>query len=547
MLLRLSLRLSPWILGCVVGTGAAALGFDAVPGPVVLGAPLDLAIPVRVGRGEAVDAGCVRAEVQIGERAVDPADLAIAVEPAPGGAKLRLRSRTAVSEPLVTVQAAIDCGVPVNHRFVVLADPPRSDGDARSAPPAAGAVRADPQRTPGDERSTEASPAGGAARAAGAASAPSRSLEAVASPRADGPAPKAHAGRERVSTAFAVPDAGHEAPPGAARVQTQSQTHERPPEQSGRTVAASVGAGGDASPPDPSARASQQRLQALESEVEDLRSRNLALQQTIDRLRRGTGADHGARLEAATWLPIAALALLSTWLGVRWHAARRGRRQAIGHGSSRTPDAAPAARASEAATKRRDEVWSAGDAAASAARDAALSAGEFAIDDLIDLDQQVDFFVVLGEEDAARAMLDGQLDAPAGASPLAWLRLLGLLHRRADRDAYRRLGERFTARFGVEPPPWERGPESGRGLAGNTPLIEELQLAWPKPAAALRLLESVLRRRPGTPWLDLPALRDALLLYAVARDLRRRDETETPQVDLWLPLPAPAAADPSRR
>ncbi|MBN8511371.1 MAG: hypothetical protein J0L57_22510 [Burkholderiales bacterium] len=55
-------------LGLVLAAPAGAIGFGAVPGSVGWGRPLDVVVPLRLEAGEAVPAGCLRAEVVAGER-----------------------------------------------------------------------------------------------------------------------------------------------------------------------------------------------------------------------------------------------------------------------------------------------------------------------------------------------------------------------------------------------------------------------------------------------------------------------------------------------
>ena len=89
---------------------------------------------------------------------------------------------------------------------------------------------------------------------------------------------------------------------------------------------------------------------------------------------------------------------------------------------------------------------------------------ELSVEELIDLEQQADFFVVLGQEDAAIDLLMGHVRSSGGASPLPYLKLLEIYRRRGDQDAYERVRERFNRRFSAYAPDWNSDLVEGRTL-----------------------------------------------------------------------------------
>ena len=67
--------------------------------------------------------------------------------------------------------------------------------------------------------------------------------------------------------------------------------------------------------------------------------------------------------------------------------------------------------------------------------------------------------------------------------------------------------------------------------------MQELQSRWPEPLDAMAVLEAMLfRKNSGHELFDLPAYKDVLLLYAVARDLWQQGGSLLPAVDVLLPL-----------
>ena len=158
------------------------------------------------------------------------------------------------------------------------------------------------------------------------------------------------------------------------------------------------------------------------------------------------------------------------------------------------------------------------------------------VDELIDLEQQAEFFLVLGEEDAAVDLLMSHLRSTGGTSPLPYLKLLEIYRRRGDRDAYERMRGRFNQRFNAVAPDWDADPEQGRELQDYPAVLGALQAAWPQPLDAMAELENLLFRKRSGELFELPAYRDVLTLYSVARDLHRQLDRRPTDVDVLLPL-----------
>src|SRR5205814_1379472 len=136
---------------------------------------------------------------------------------------------------------------------------------------------------------------------------------------------------------------------------------------------------------------------------------------------------------------------------------------------------------------------------------------ELSADELIDLEQQADFFVALGQEDAAIDLLMGHVRSSGGTSPMPYMKLLEIYRRRSDGDAYERIRERFDRRFNARAPAWESDPRKARALESYPAIVERLTAAWPTPTQAIDLLQSLLFRRDSSDeTFELPAY-DALL------------------------------------
>ncbi len=161
---------------------------------------------------------------------------------------------------------------------------------------------------------------------------------------------------------------------------------------------------------------------------------------------------------------------------------------------------------------------------------------DVSIDELIDLEQQAEFFVVLGQDEAAIDLLVQHLRDTGGGSPLPYLKLLEIQHRRGDRDAYERTRARFNHRFNAYAPEWGQDMRAGRSLEDYAGVLPRLKQVWPRPLDAMAELEVLLFRRSRGELFDLPAYREVLFLYALARDLLDREPVDPNNVDLLLPL-----------
>ena len=172
---------------------------------------------------------------------------------------------------------------------------------------------------------------------------------------------------------------------------------------------------------------------------------------------------------------------------------------------------------------------------------------ELAVEELIDLEQQAEFFIVLGQEDAAIDLLMGHLRSTGGASPLPYLKLLEIYRRRGDREAYERIRSRFNRRFNAYAPDWDADLQQGRSLEDHPQLMARIQKHWKDPGKVMLMLDGALLQRDelAEPF-DLPACRDLLFLYSVARDLAE-NEGKLPSIDLLLPLDDEASDAESSR
>ena len=108
-----------------LGFSAHAFTLGNLRGSAVIGRPLEVNIQVQSGAGEMVSSDCVTAEVFYAD--VRQPSVKVSVLPATGGSgasTVHLRSSTAINEPVVTLEVSATCGSSTRRNYVLLADFP---------------------------------------------------------------------------------------------------------------------------------------------------------------------------------------------------------------------------------------------------------------------------------------------------------------------------------------------------------------------------------------------------------------------------------------
>jgi hypothetical protein len=171
---------------------------------------------------------------------------------------------------------------------------------------------------------------------------------------------------------------------------------------------------------------------------------------------------------------------------------------------------------------------------------APLDAGPLVtVEELLDMEQQVEFFMVLGQTDAAIDLLRSRVDTGV-SSALPYLKLLEVYQSLDEEAAFKELAERFAHRFSALPPAWGGMAGEGLGLETAASALRQVQAVWTDPAASMEVLQKLLVHgdqsgNSAAQAFDLPAYRDLLLLYSVARDLSEQ-EVRGGDIDVFLPL-----------
>ena len=574
---------------------AQALGLGNGPSAVVLGQPLDFVVPLRLEGDEAMPE-CLQAEVVVGDQR--PLPTTVRVRGSGAAAALRVTSAAPVDEPIVTVQLSAGCVSKVQRRYVVFADPgtvapsapvvalplvPTPAADASAPAGTEGAARGDPT----------AVPATGAATASPAPREVDRSRRARAEPSADRVRHR-QGRRERPQRPRAAEAARRLANADAPREEARPRLRLEAPEPGPRATAAAEGPGDQiveeairavslaasaARQAAEAASAQSARIASLEAEVQQLRGDRRANQGELERLRALLNRPQAQ----AWWLwPLVGLVLLlalaAAWLMWRLRGVQRTQEvawaRATAAAAAQAPDTpmretsplplvhsvisapapltpvpgsetAPAPHEITAAGLRTSVLEPATTQDTSMARTMPLAPGvlpredkprDVSIEELIDVDQQAEFFIALGQDHAAIDLLVAHLRDTGGGSPLTYLKLLEIYQRVGDSAAYERTRQRFNQRYNAYAPEWGADLAAGKTLEDYDAVLPRVVAAWPRPLDAMAELEALLFRKSRGELFELPAYRDVLFLYSMARDHMDHESGDPQLVDLLLPL-----------
>lgn len=139
--------------------------------------------------------------------------------------------------------------------------------------------------------------------------------------------------------------------------------------------------------------------------------------------------------------------------------------------------------------------------------------------EMLDVRQQAEFFMTLGQHEEAIAMLRESIDAGFDANPLVYLDLLKILHtlgRKIEYDDYR---SGFNGIFSGHVPAYADFNQPGRGLDGYPEVCSCIVAQWPSEES-VAYIESCLVHdgaNGAAQCFDLEAFRDLLMLHGVAR------------------------------
>ncbi|HEU5293615.1 MAG TPA: hypothetical protein VFU71_02385 [Burkholderiaceae bacterium] len=570
-----------------------ALGIVRAPSNVTLGAPLNFPINLQLASDESINSTCVTAEVHQGDQRMPQSAVRMAIEQGASSEErvLRVYSTVAIEEPIVTVTLMLGCATRLERRFTVFADPPlitvaaapeqvdppRVEAPAAVAPlprreSVASAPRADSAAvagagavatTPRTDGRPAARPARSASATAAGTTTPARRpvrTAAVAPPVTTGQTAAAAARGGTAPPTAAAPgprlklDALEPIARAGPAVSAAEAVHEAQLRVAAMAASAAI-AEQAASAALASAASAAERMRALEQGLEKLRAdAERDREQTAALRSKLARAEDNGRL--APWLGtgMVLLAAMALWLWMRmrrlqreqqaaWWAATKGATAGKPPLNPPTlqpmtlpPQVAPPPLVRPEATVTVKPQTPPKPAFRDSLFTSQQEPRDVSIEELIDLEQQAEFFVVLGQDAAAIDLLMGHIRSSGGTSPLPYLKLLEIYRRQGDRESYERTRERFNHRFNAYAPDWDSDLQHGRSLDEYPIVMQRLVGRWREPLDAMAELEALMFRRDGGELFELPAYREVLFLYSMARDLLDHQGGPPTTIDVLLPL-----------
>lgn len=142
-------------------------------------------------------------------------------------------------------------------------------------------------------------------------------------------------------------------------------------------------------------------------------------------------------------------------------------------------------------------------------------------EEVVDVRQQADFFVSLGQYEQAIHTLMDRTEGAADVSPLVYLDLMQLLHRLGRRIDFNQTRDKFNRLFTGRVPEYATFDEKGKVLEAYPEVLAHISSEWSSDLI-LDILEGCIFRVPeddlGQPF-DLAAFEDLLMLHAIATRL----------------------------
>ena len=140
---------------------------------------------------------------------------------------------------------------------------------------------------------------------------------------------------------------------------------------------------------------------------------------------------------------------------------------------------------------------------------------------IAELRQQAEFFVALGQTDQALVVLEKLVHDSEVPNPHVYLDLLGLQHSLSKKIEFQRCREGFNRTFNAVVPEFARFKSEGKSLEAFPAVLADIIAHWATPEALDCVNAYVLKNKRNAQHsvLDLAAFRDLLLLQSIVQQL----------------------------
>lgn len=580
-------------------TYSDALTLGRVRGAALLGRPLDLSVPVQFAEDEDVSSACFKADVFYGDTPLESSRITVSAQP---GAQansqvVRVTSTADIDEALVRLTLRAICNPKASRSYTLLSDV--ASELAGAATPARIAPRTEALERPSGTSTAAVAPATASPGNSGAAT-------PVAKPAAS--LPRQHALAKVRSTLKPAAQAGSagaatSAKLGAAMNSAAMEELLRRVDEIAKRQASGISA--------EDLLKSETRAKALEADIRALQLLTAKNQQSIQMV--AAALENNESQNYGRPLLFGLGALLLGCIGALVYMARRMRSGGLAtapwwSADNQRPESEAAVRATSPASlvaansipaslatspSQLQEAYPESGSAAFAARSGDTAAGTVSMElpatnfaatanpqpalsersarpdfapsvpgqmrsintkEMLDVRQQAEFFMALGQHDEAVRLLESNIRGSADCNPLVFLDLLKIFHtlgRRGDFEQYR---EEFNAQFTGRIPPYASFLSEGNGLDAYVDICQQIVVLWPTEYTIDYIEQCLVRLPEDDPeqGIDLEAFKDLLLLYGVLKRLdqgydsnlapfstSRSDQTLTtaPSAGMTSPMP----------
>lgn len=554
----------------VAALGAHALTLGQVRGAAVIGRPLDVVVQVQLDSQESASPACFDADVFHAEVRQDPGQVRVGVEffGAFALSDVRIQSAALIDEPVVTLNLRFGCDQKASRRYVLLADPasesPRTIAPWVDRVPSPSPMPALPDVPTGKAAISTALPATGAPVQARAVSAPRSAA------RHRGRAKRAPVS-VKVVRSPAAPAPGEEKNKAVTLAAGQPRLKLDPLGELSDRVALLEPSSIASAPED--VLHELQRIRALDAEVKALLALAAKNDAKLADMKTRVKKAESERFSASAVYSLTALVLVCLAVSVLLWRRQRGIQKNGQDWWKASPatqlpplaefNSAPAGvdevdvelekpgrkevpvvvapgfqqsvpntdvdvslielsesgfdklmqSASTQGAVRKGLPVQSGAASAQVAPHRSLNT-----EAIMDIRQQAEFFVSLGQADQAVRVLERQIRESGAPNPLLYLDLLGVFHALDRKADYRKSRDDFNLLFNGWAPEMAMFTDAGKNLESYPDVLKRITAHW-GTARVIDLIETCIFRDPWeakpTPF-DLAAFRELLLLHEVA-------------------------------
>ena len=548
----------------LVSTSGFPLTLGRLHGAVILGKPLDVSVLVQYGADEDISPSCLDVEVHYGDTPLERSRIQLQTQAGqqPGTQLVRLTSNASVDEALVRLTLRSVCAPKASRSYTLLPDVMSELSGSAAAGQAARssravAVSAEPV-APASSMAALGDPVAGAP-AAPSASKPQAAKIAVArnTPTA---VPK------QPATGVAVPAKAAASVNAAALEDLQRRVDDIAKWQASSISAEDL-------------QKSEARASALESDIRGLKAITAKNQQSIlvvaQALESSSAQNHDLALlyglGAILVLGLAGVAYILTRkrpdvLGAEaapWWSGQDERQRASAVAEKAVSDQTAGAAATSLPASLQAATGQGGlssvhvpfatetmPAAAHAVPEALAAVANPALEaqapvlagrsarpdfassapaqlkaintkEMLDVRQQAEFFMALGQHDEAVNLLESNIQSSTDCNPLVFLDLLKIFHTLSRRNDFERYREEFNVQFTGRVPAYANFLLEGNGLEAYEDICQQIVVLWPTEHTVDFIEQCLVRLPEDDPeqGIDLEAFRDLLMLYGILKRL----------------------------